>query len=165
MSRVYCCFYTYQKSAAIKEHMLGYFAAFYMSIVCSKVSGKVGTAHVKNLQLSRKIYHKTTMSTQHLLHAHCRLYYFVCILSRQKQMKTCHKAESRFLRRGCNDRWHDTKFCQTQGQEVTHRVTNLLMLLKLVCATKIDIKSGFVQLSSQLVSCSLIVDTPGVQGA
>lgn len=28
------------------------------------------------------------------------------------------------------------------------KVTNLLMLLKLVCATNIDIESGFVQLSS-----------------
>lgn len=128
------------------------------------VSGKVGTAPVKNLQLSRKIYHKTTMSTQHLC-----MHTVACITlpayCRSKQMKTCHKAESRFLRRGCNDGWHDTKYCQTQGQVYTHRVTNLLMLLKLICATKIDIESGFVQLSSQLVSCSLIVDAPGVQGA
>ena len=168
----------------VRCNVSGILLFLHISKICSNQRAHVGIfccfLHVNSLQQSvRQGWYCTCQEpaiiTQNIsqdnnvnttpLHAHCRLYYFVCILSRQKQMKTCHKAESRFLRRGCNDRWHDTKFCQTQGQEVTHRVTNLLMLLKLVCATKIDIKSGFVQLSSQLVSCSLIVDTPGVQGA
>lgn len=43
--------------------------------------------------------------------------------------------------------------------------THLLVLLKLMCAAHIHIEGSFVQFGSQLVSCSLIVDAPCVQGA
>ena len=46
-----------------------------------------------------------------------------------------------------------------------HTHTHLLMLVKLMCAAHIHVEGSLEQLSSQLVSCSLVVDAPCVQGA